>query len=66
MAGLAKLGDKVRSTRGAKNANHTKRQSKSKETMYERAVRLKKDMPWPFDTLIDLSQMSKTLTKKGD
>ena len=59
MAGLAKLGDKARSSQGAKNSN--KERGKRKETYYERAYRLKKELPWPYNTLIDL-----TYVKKGE
>ena len=51
MAGLAKLGDKIRSSQGAKTSNSSK--TKRKETYYERAYRLKAELPWPYNTLID-------------
>ena len=57
MAGLAKLGDKIRSSQGAKTSNNSK--TKRKETYYERAYRLKKEMPWPYNTLIDLAHVKK-------
>ena len=57
MAGLAKLGNKARSSEGGKKTNETKQ--KRKETYYERAYRLKKEMPWPYNTLIDLTHVKK-------
>ena len=53
MAGLAKLGSKSRSSEGGKKAKQAKK-SKQKETFHERAYRLKKELPWPYNTLIDL------------
>ena len=66
MAGLAKLGDKSRSKKGAQNANKTKRKNKSRENVYDRALRLKNEMSWPYNTLIDLSKLHKPTTKKGE
>ena len=57
MAGLAKLGDKARSSQGAKTSNSSK--TKRKETYYERAYRLKAELPWPYNTLIDLKTQKK-------
>ena len=59
MAGLAKLGGKARSSEGGKQSQ--KKITKRKESFYERAYRLKKELPWPYDALIDLKNK-----KKGD
>ena len=55
MAGLAKLGDKSRSSQGAKKSNSSRK--KRPESYYERAYRLKKELPWPYNTLIDLKRV---------
>ena len=54
MAGLAKLGDKVRSSNAGKTTKR-RRKKKKEESYFERAYRLKKELPWPYDTLVDLS-----------
>ena len=59
MAGPAKLGDKSRSSQGAKKSNSSRK--KRPESYYERAYRLKKELPWPYNTLIDLKR-----DKKGE
>ena len=51
MAGLAKLGGKARSSEGGKQSKNKK--NKRKESFYERAYRLKKELPWPYNNLID-------------
>jgi len=58
MAGLAKLGDKSRSSNGGKNAKKSNKPDR-KESFHERAYRLKKELPWPFNTLIDLKNKNK-------
>ena len=54
MAGLAKLGSKARSSEGGKQANI--KRGKKKESFYERAYRLKKELPWPYNTLVNLKR----------
>ena len=57
MAGLAKLGDKNRSKSGAKHTNSKRK--KRKEKFHERVSRLRKELPWPYNTLIELKKERK-------
>jgi len=52
MAGLAKLGEKSRSKHGAKKSNINKVKAR-KEKHHEKITRLKKELPWPYNTLIN-------------
>jgi len=53
MAGLAKLGDKQRSVAGAKKTNNKKKQQTRAESYHEKVARLKKELPWPYNMLIE-------------
>ena len=56
MAGLAKIGGKTRSSQGGKNK---KANLKRKESFYDRAYRLRRELPWPYNTLVDLKNKKK-------
>tara|TARA_X000001388_G_scaffold68551_1_gene56458 strand:+ start:193 stop:375 length:183 start_codon:yes stop_codon:yes gene_type:complete len=56
MAGLAKIGGKVRSSEGGKKKQP---KSKRKESFYDRAYRLRRELPWPYNTLVDLKNKKK-------
>tara|TARA_R100000278_G_scaffold9467_1_gene11349 strand:+ start:1990 stop:2229 length:240 start_codon:yes stop_codon:yes gene_type:complete len=57
MAGLAKLGDKSRSKKGAQEANKTK--GKRAEPYHKKVERLKKELPWPYNMLIEFKKGGK-------
>ncbi len=54
MAGLAKLGDKARSSKGAQEANKSKK--KRVEPYHEKVARLRKELPWPYNMLVEFKK----------
>ena len=54
MAGLAKLGDKARSSKGAQEAN--KKKKKRVEPYHEKVARLRKELPWPYNMLVEFKK----------
>ena len=57
MAGLAKLGEKSRSKHGAKKSNINKVKAR-KEKHHEKITRLKKELPWPYNTSVSYTHLT--------